>query len=134
LYRVLLSPVAASRIARSPVFCGSDSRVPKPFDDELPTTGPEYSSNRSVRAGSSAVTASLLAIGLSVSMAPPYLPAAAEQQYLYVASAGTRNYVEYGGVGILVFDIGHGWITMSLNGRFAYSPTGEVIDVATMKR
>src|SRR3984885_5871558 len=50
----------------------------------------------------------LLAIALSVSIAPR-LPAAAEQHYLYVASPGTRNYVEYGGVGILVFDADHGY-------------------------
>ena len=34
---------------------------------------------------------------------------AAEQHLLYVASPGTRNYVEYGGVGILVFDIGNNY-------------------------
>jgi DNA-binding beta-propeller fold protein YncE len=34
---------------------------------------------------------------------------AAEQHLLYVASPGTRNYVEYGGVGILVFDIDKGY-------------------------
>src|SRR5665213_738346 len=53
--------------------------------------------------------ASLLVIALAVSIAPPRLPAAADQHYLYVASPGTRNYVEYGGVGILVFDIDHGY-------------------------
>ena len=38
------------------------------------------------------------------------LPAmAAEQHLLYVASPGTRNYVQYGGVGILVFDIDNGY-------------------------
>jgi DNA-binding beta-propeller fold protein YncE len=37
------------------------------------------------------------------------LSAASEQHYLYVASPGTRNYVQYGGVGILVFDIDHGY-------------------------
>ena len=31
--------------------------------------------------------------------------AAAEQHLLYVASPGTRNYTEYGGVGILIFEI-----------------------------
>jgi DNA-binding beta-propeller fold protein YncE len=57
----------------------------------------------------------LLVIALSVSIvsiAPPRLPAAPgamERHYLYVASPGTRNYVEYGGVGILVFDIDHGY-------------------------
>src|SRR3984893_13184959 len=35
--------------------------------------------------------------------------AAAEQHLLYVANPGTRNYVEYGGVGILVFDIDNGY-------------------------
>ena len=42
--------------------------------------------------------------GAAVSLAP-----AAEQHLLYVASPGTRNYVEYGGVGILVFDIDNGY-------------------------
>ncbi|HEY2016010.1 MAG TPA: hypothetical protein VGH38_21055 [Bryobacteraceae bacterium] len=38
------------------------------------------------------------------------LPAiAADQHLLYVASPGTRNYVQYGGVGILVFDIDNGY-------------------------
>jgi DNA-binding beta-propeller fold protein YncE len=32
-----------------------------------------------------------------------------EQHLLYVASPGIRNYTEYGGVGILVFDIDHGY-------------------------
>src|SRR5216684_3528839 len=35
--------------------------------------------------------------------------AAAEQHLLYVASPGTRNYVEYGGIGISVFDIDKGY-------------------------
>jgi DNA-binding beta-propeller fold protein YncE len=34
---------------------------------------------------------------------------AAEQHLLYVANPGTRNYVQYGGVGILVFDAEHGY-------------------------
>jgi DNA-binding beta-propeller fold protein YncE len=43
-------------------------------------------------------------LSLALSVAVPCLPAA-DQHLLYVASPGTRNYVEYGGVGILVFDI-----------------------------
>jgi DNA-binding beta-propeller fold protein YncE len=35
--------------------------------------------------------------------------AASEQHLLYVANPGTRNYVEYGGVGISVFDIDNGY-------------------------
>ena len=35
--------------------------------------------------------------------------ASAERHLLYVASPGTRNYVEYGGVGLLVFDIDDGY-------------------------
>lgn len=53
--------------------------------------------------------AGLMALALCLTMAPQRLPAAAEQHYLYVASPGTRNYVEYGGVGILVFDIDRGY-------------------------
>lgn len=37
------------------------------------------------------------------------LPAAPPQHLLYVATPGIRNYVEYGGVGILVFDIDQGY-------------------------
>src|SRR5882762_3680382 len=46
---------------------------------------------------------------LTVTTSPAPMPAAAEQHLLYVASPGTRNYVEYGGVGILVFDIDNGY-------------------------
>src|SRR5215469_15330587 len=56
--------------------------------------------------------AALIAIALAVSITPrlPAAPGTAgEQHYLYVASPGTRNYVQYGGVGILVFDIDHGY-------------------------
>ena len=53
--------------------------------------------------------AKLLLAALAVSIAPVCLPYAAEQHLLYVASPGTRNYVEYGGVGILVFDIDKGY-------------------------
>jgi DNA-binding beta-propeller fold protein YncE len=53
--------------------------------------------------------AKLLLVALAVSFAPVCLPYAAEQHLLYVASPGTRNYVEYGGVGILVFDIDKGY-------------------------
>jgi DNA-binding beta-propeller fold protein YncE len=55
------------------------------------------------------IAAGFLVIALTVFITPQHLPAAAEQHYLYVASPGTRNYVEYGGVGILVFDIDHGY-------------------------
>src|SRR6266496_1002253 len=34
---------------------------------------------------------------------------AADQHLLYVANPGTRNYVQYGGVGITVFDIDNGY-------------------------
>ncbi len=37
------------------------------------------------------------------------LAAASERHYLYVAEPGIRNYVEYGGVGVLVFDIDNGY-------------------------
>jgi DNA-binding beta-propeller fold protein YncE len=34
---------------------------------------------------------------------------AAERHYLYVAEPGIRNYLEYGGIGVLVFDIDDGY-------------------------
>jgi DNA-binding beta-propeller fold protein YncE len=52
----------------------------------------------------------LLVAAFAASLSPLPLPAApAEQHLLYVANPGTRNYVEYGGVGILVFDIDNGY-------------------------
>jgi hypothetical protein len=55
-----------------------------------------------------------LATGLLalLSLAPPLggqLNSGSEKHLLYVASPGIRNYTEYGGVGILVFDIDHGF-------------------------
>ncbi|MGH9613919.1 MAG: YncE family protein [Bryobacteraceae bacterium] len=50
----------------------------------------------------------LLVLFLAISIFPART-AAAERHLLYVASPGIRNYVEYGGVGILVFDIDHGY-------------------------
>jgi DNA-binding beta-propeller fold protein YncE len=46
---------------------------------------------------------------LTVALLSPSLAHAATQRFLYVASPGTRNYVEYGGVGLLVFDMDHGY-------------------------
>jgi len=38
---------------------------------------------------------------------PPSLPAS-EHRFLYVAEPGIRNYVEHGGIGVLVFDVDNG--------------------------
>lgn len=53
------------------------------------------------------VLLSLLAVA---SITPHATPTAAknDRHYLYVASPGIRNYVEYGGVGLLVFDMDNG--------------------------
>ena len=37
------------------------------------------------------------------------VPAAAERRLLYIAVPGIRNYVQYGGVGVLVYDIDAGY-------------------------
>src|SRR5437868_9792075 len=37
------------------------------------------------------------------------MSAAAERHLLYIAEPGIRNYVDYGGVGVLVYDIGAGY-------------------------
>src|SRR5262245_30205782 len=46
-----------------------------------------------------------------LAMIPAVRPArgAAEHRFLYVAEPGIRNYVEYGGVGVLVYDIDAGY-------------------------
>jgi DNA-binding beta-propeller fold protein YncE len=51
----------------------------------------------------------LLLLCLALSISAGRIPAADSHHLLYVASPGIRNYVEYGGVGILVFDIDHGY-------------------------
>jgi hypothetical protein len=51
----------------------------------------------------------LAAVSLAFSIPVLRIKAAAAQHLLYVASPGIRNYVEYGGVGILVFDIDNGY-------------------------
>lgn len=53
----------------------------------------------------------MAAAGVALAPSRPALPAAAspERHFLYVASPGVRNYTEYGGVGILVFDKDEGY-------------------------
>jgi DNA-binding beta-propeller fold protein YncE len=51
----------------------------------------------------------LLLVSFSLSMSPDPMRAGADQHLLYVASPGVRNYVEHGGVGILVFDADNGY-------------------------
>jgi DNA-binding beta-propeller fold protein YncE len=51
----------------------------------------------------------ILLVSFTLSMSPVPTWAAAEQHLLYVASPGVRNYVEHGGVGILVFDVDNGY-------------------------
>src|SRR5438034_7392261 len=50
----------------------------------------------------------LLAL-LSVFSTSGLLAVEKERHFLYVAVPGVRNYVEYGGIGILVFDIDNGY-------------------------
>src|SRR3954447_26364303 len=47
----------------------------------------------------------LTAILLAISARADGLP---DGRYLYVAAPGVRNYLEFGGAGLLVFDIDHG--------------------------
>ena len=53
------------------------------------------------------VLTAALAVMAAASLRP--LHAAAEHHYLYVSEPGVRNYVEYGGVGVLVYDIDAGY-------------------------
>src|SRR5262245_17206574 len=50
------------------------------------------------------------AAALTLPLAKIASPAAAsERRFLYIATPGIRNYVRYGGVGVLVFDITNGY-------------------------
>jgi DNA-binding beta-propeller fold protein YncE len=49
-----------------------------------------------------------LASGAAALAAAPSISAASERHLLYIAEPGIRNYVSYGGVGVLVYDIGQG--------------------------
>jgi DNA-binding beta-propeller fold protein YncE len=46
---------------------------------------------------------------LALSISAELIPAAGSRHLLYVASPGIRNYLEYGGIGILVFDVDDGY-------------------------
>ncbi|HEV7992031.1 MAG TPA: hypothetical protein VGP25_09415 [Gemmatimonadaceae bacterium] len=59
---------------------------------------------------------------LSPALAAPVRHLPVEHHLLYVASPGTRNYVEYGGVGVLVFDADDGYKFVR---RIATWPTTE---------
>jgi DNA-binding beta-propeller fold protein YncE len=51
----------------------------------------------------------LLPLAATIAAVRPAGRPAAEHHFLYVAEPGIRNYVEYGGVGILVYDIDAGY-------------------------
>ena len=65
--------------------------------------------------------ASALALAGALSPAAPR-PPAGERHFLYVASPGVRNYVEYGGVGVLVFDMDAGYRFVKRIPTFAVPP------------
>src|SRR6266446_4639705 len=49
-------------------------------------------------------------IVLALALIAPKLPVVAKERHLlYVATPGIRNYVEYGGIGVLVFDMDKGY-------------------------
>ena len=100
-----------------------------------------FSPARLVAIAASACLVALTAI-------PVVLSAAAEHHFLYVAEPGIRNYVEYGGVGVLVYDMdaGHKFLRRiptfpevpgeppeNVKGVAAHAGTGRLF-VSTIKR
>jgi DNA-binding beta-propeller fold protein YncE len=92
----------------------------------------------------------LLALGAAVTMADRSTVAARadERHFLYVATPGIRNYVEYGGIGLVVYDMdkGHAFVRRiptfdvlageqpeNVKGIAASAATGRVY-VSTLKR
>ncbi len=55
-----------------------------------------------------AIAAGILSIAALFSIAGTARADEADNRYLYVALPGIRDYLEYGGQGIVVFDIDHG--------------------------
>jgi hypothetical protein len=55
------------------------------------------------------LTTLLVLPALLLTFAAARRPAVSQHHYLYVAEPGIRNYVEYGGVGVLVYDIDAGY-------------------------
>src|ERR1700693_2329540 len=51
----------------------------------------------------------ILSLLFALSLLGGQAPAGKEKHLLYVASPGIRNYEEYGGLGILVFDMDNGF-------------------------
>jgi hypothetical protein len=93
-------------------------------------------------------TLGLLTLLLAVSLSPAQTPSSKEKHLLYVANPGIRNYEEYGGVGITVFNIDDGykfvrriltWDVASgqkpenVKGIAAHAKTGRIY-VSTMNR
>ena len=85
---------------------------------------------------------------LAIAATPTTLSGAAEHHFLYVAEPGIRNYVEYGGVGVLVYDMdnGHTFVRRiptfpevageppeNVKGVAAHAATGRLF-VSTIKR
>src|SRR2546425_535587 len=52
-----------------------------------------------------------------------------ERKYLYVAEPGIRNYLAYGGHGILVFDIDHGYRFVKRIQTAGLDDTGQPLNV-----
>src|SRR5690349_20455781 len=85
----------------------------------------EHPSSQKLRIGARILTAVLVAFLIPLIR----IHSAASQHLLYVASPGIRNYVEYGGVGILAFDIDKGYKSMhvfgtSANRNYGKKPSG----------
>jgi DNA-binding beta-propeller fold protein YncE len=82
---------------------GISKMSPQSLNDGNPMT--EHPSSQKMRI----VVRILAAVSVAFLIPVIRIQAAAAEHLLYVASPGIRNYVEYGGVGILVFDIDNGY-------------------------
>lgn len=73
----------------------------------------------------------LIAIAAACAVAPLLIAAKPEKtkHLLYVASPGIRNYTEYGGVGVLVFDIDDGYKLVNRFPTWTYKPGDTVENV-----
>jgi hypothetical protein len=94
------------------------------------------------------VLAAAASLALALAMTPAAFSRAGERHFLYVAEPGIRNYVEYGGIGVIVYDMdaGHKFVKRiptfaevpgeppeNVKGVAAHAPTGRLF-VSTIKR
>jgi DNA-binding beta-propeller fold protein YncE len=84
-------------------------------------------------ATTAAVTASLAKLGAAHDTATATAGVASARHRLYIAVPGIRNYLEYGGIGVLVYDIGKDYAFVKRIPTWDLPPAGKEAEVENVK-